>query len=255
MQALRKYILIRVDSFFDKRRCHQVFVLFWWAGLNANEWLSSVAYWGVQKKGVDQLGKGAVRISLQCVILAIPSGFALWLGYWISSQKLVSEISPQKSGLRASGKLTTHNEVLGINHQTYDLPVCPCPAHTSYSWFGIYRVSCCMQTWWRHQMEPFSALLAICAGNSPVPGEFSAQRPVTRSFDVSFDLRLNQHLSKQWTRWWFDTPSRSLWRHCNERRVPCCRGAACDEHGFLEFLVPYAFCVKEMFDDSTILYS
>ena len=28
---------------------------------------------------------------------------------------------------------------------------------------------------WRHQMEPFSALLAICARNSPVPGEFPAQ--------------------------------------------------------------------------------
>ena len=39
--------------------------------------------------------------------------------------------------------------------------------------------------WWRHQMETFSALLAICAGNSPVPGEFPTQRPVTRSFDVS----------------------------------------------------------------------
>ena len=41
-------------------------------------------------------------------------------------------------------------------------------------------------TWWRHQMETFSALLAICAGNSPVPGEFPAQRPVTRSFDFFF---------------------------------------------------------------------
>ena len=40
--------------------------------------------------------------------------------------------------------------------------------------------------WWRHQMETFSALLAICAGNSPVSGEFPAQRPVTRSFDVFF---------------------------------------------------------------------
>ena len=39
-------------------------------------------------------------------------------------------------------------------------------------------------------MEIFSELLAICAGNSPVPGEFSAQRPVTRSLDVFFDLRL-----------------------------------------------------------------
>ena len=35
--------------------------------------------------------------------------------------------------------------------------------------------------WWSHQMETFSALLAICAGNSQVPGEFPAQRPVTRS--------------------------------------------------------------------------
>ena len=41
-------------------------------------------------------------------------------------------------------------------------------------------------------METFSALLAICAGNSPVTGEFSAQRPVTWSFDVFFDLRLNK---------------------------------------------------------------
>ena len=40
-------------------------------------------------------------------------------------------------------------------------------------------------SWWRHQMETFSALLALCAGNSPVPGEFPTQRPVTRSFDVS----------------------------------------------------------------------
>ena len=43
-------------------------------------------------------------------------------------------------------------------------------------------------SWWRHQMETFSALLVICAGNSPVSGEFPAQRPVTRSFDVFLDL-------------------------------------------------------------------
>ena len=44
-------------------------------------------------------------------------------------------------------------------------------------------------------MEIFSALLVICAGNSPVTGEFLAQRPVTRSFDIFFDLRLNERLS------------------------------------------------------------
>ena len=75
---------------------------------------------------------------------------------------------------------------------------------------------CRGNTWWRHQMETFSALLAICAGNSPVPGEFPTQRPVTRSFDVFFDLRLNKRLSKQSWGWWFETPSLSLWRHGND---------------------------------------
>ena len=69
--------------------------------------------------------------------------------------------------------------------------------------------------WWRHQMESSSALLAICAGNSPVTGEFPTQRPVTRSFDV-FDLRLNKRFSKQSWGLWFETPSYSLWRHFNE---------------------------------------
>ena len=69
--------------------------------------------------------------------------------------------------------------------------------------------------WWRHQIETVSALLAICAGNSPVPGEFPAQRPVTRSFDVFFDLRLNKRLSKQSWGWWFEMLSRPLWRHSN----------------------------------------
>ena len=66
-----------------------------------------------------------------------------------------------------------------------------------------------------YQMEIFSALLAICAGNSPVTDEFPAHRPVTRGFDVFFDLRLNKRLSKQWWGWWFETPPRPLWRHCN----------------------------------------
>ena len=56
--------------------------------------------------------------------------------------------------------------------------------------------------WWRHQMETFSALLAICAGNSPVSGEFPAQRPVTRSFDVFFDLCPNKRLSEHSWGWW-----------------------------------------------------
>ena len=62
-------------------------------------------------------------------------------------------------------------------------------------------------------METFSALPAICAGNSSIAGEFLAQRPVTRSFDVCFDLRLNKRLNKHSWGWWFETLSRPLWRH------------------------------------------
>ena len=47
------------------------------------------------------------------------------------------------------------------------------------------------------------------------PGEFPAQRPVTRSCDVFFDLRPNKRLNKQPWGWWFKTPSWSLWRQWN----------------------------------------
>ena len=70
-----------------------------------------------------------------------------------------------------------------------------CGTCMRYRWGGII-------TWWRHQMEAVSALLALCAGNSPVTGEFPSQRPVTRSFDVFFDQRLNKWLSKQSWGWW-----------------------------------------------------
>ena len=55
----------------------------------------------------------------------------------------------------------------------------------------------------------------VTAGNSPIAGEFPLHRPVTRSFDVFFDLRLNKRLSKQSRRRSVETPSHSLWRHCS----------------------------------------
>ena len=104
------------------------------------------------------------------------------------------------------------------NSQTYYSYTKPtfCPLRSD---FGMSQSCGIMYTRWRHQMETFAALLAICAGNSPVPSEFRAQRPVTRSFDVFFDLRLNKPLSKQWWGWWFETLSRPLWRHCNDAHL------------------------------------
>ena len=94
-------------------------------------------------------------------------------------------------------------------------------------WFGITvynqwrwpRVLCnysfarCHHSWWYHEMENFSALLSLFCGNSPVTDAFPAHGPVTRSFDVFFDLRLNKRLSKQSWRWWFEPLLRPLWRH------------------------------------------
>ena len=90
---------------------------------------------------------------------------------------------------------------------------CYFPQTTFWKWFGWGHVF--TDSWWRHQMETFSMLLAFCAGNSPVTGEFPAQRLVTRSLDICCDFRLNERLSKQWWGWWFETPSSPLWRHCN----------------------------------------
>ena len=66
---------------------------------------------------------------------------------------------------------------------------------------------------WKH----FPRHWPFCAGNSSVTGDFPAQRPVTQSFDVFFDPRLDERLSKQsWVRW-FGTPTRPLWRHRNDQ--------------------------------------
>ena len=73
-------------------------------------------------------------------------------------------------------------------------------------------------------METFSALLAICAGNSLVNGEFPAQRLVTQSFDVFFYLRPNERLSKQ--SWAGD-----LRRHCALYDVTAKKTATVSELG------------------------
>ena len=87
----------------------------------------------------------------------------------------------------------------------------------------------------------FSVLLAPCAGNSPVSGEFPTQRTVTRSFYIFFDLRLNKRLSKQSCGWWFETQSSSLWRHCYGNRN-------CDDKAYrwLSTRLQYFQCVTAL---------
>ena len=73
-------------------------------------------------------------------------------------------------------------------------------------------------------------------------GEFTGsrwiprKRPVKRSFDVYFDLRLNKRLSKQAWGWWFETPSCPIWRHCNDcRTLVRGRGGKCVRRKFRIF--------------------
>ena len=64
---------------------------------------------------------------------------------------------------------------------------------------------------WTH----FPRCWGLYEGNPPVTGGFTSQRPVTRSIDVFFD----KLWSKQSRRQWFETPSRSLWHHCNDTKA------------------------------------
>ena len=77
---------------------------------------------------------------------------------------------------------------------------------------GVHLSGVCMMT--SSNGTIFRVTGPLC-GEFTGPGEFPAQRPLTRSFDVFFDLRLNKRLSKQPWGWWFETLLWSLWRQCN----------------------------------------
>ena len=77
----------------------------------------------------------------------------------------------------------------------------------------------CWQTlklaWWRHQMKTLSALLVLCAGNSPVTTEFPHKGQWRGALMFSLICALAKRLRKHSWRWWFETSSRSFWRRCN----------------------------------------
>ena len=90
----------------------------------------------------------------------------------------------------------------------------------------------------RHETETFFP--CYCS----LWGEFTSQRQVTQSFNIFFDLRLNKRLSKQSERWWFETPSRSLWRHCNFYR--CWYGCVESAHfNSFDSIFIFISCVRE----------
>ena len=103
------------------------------------------------------------------------------------------------------------NSIVMVSHQTHN---CLCLTHRNIPMAHIITVGSVINRdtplialhpmylefipWWHHQMETFSALLAFSAGNSRVTDDFPSQRPVRRSFDIFFDLRLNKRLDNSW---------------------------------------------------------
>ena len=81
-------------------------------------------------------------------------------------------------------KITTYDHV----HQIF---ITSCDLDVKFCVTGALKL---YVTWWRHEIETFSALLVLCEGNPPATGEFPSQRTLTQSLDDFFDLRLNKHL-------------------------------------------------------------
>ena len=120
---------------------------------------------------------------------------------------------------------------------------------------GTIPFALCRTSWWldscHDDVIKWKHFLRYgpCAGNSPVTGEFPSQRPVTRTFDVFFDLRLNKRLSKQSRRRWFETPSRSLWRHCNVEGCRLCQVNKTDTYLFRISLMSRYLHIINMYYD------
>ena len=94
---------------------------------------------------------------------------------------------------------------------------------------------------WRIQMVTFFALLALCAGDSRVTGESPSKGQWRGSLMVFFYLWLNKRLSKQTWGMWFETPSRSLWRHCN---------ALCHERLFFQCYLERLYIINDICNDA-----
>ena len=137
---------------------------------------------------------------------------------WVLSAPDGPHVGPMNFAIRVFirlPRLLTMNAAYNCASRSPKFPIFPIHLKSRSIIMSLAQLRKTEASWWRHLMETFSALLAICAGNSPVTGEFPTQRPVTWSFDIFFDLRLNNQLSKQSWGWWFETLSCLLWHQCN----------------------------------------
>ena len=156
----------------------------------------------------------------------------LQVSYWQYPSRCVTNMglcTPLALWLHAVGVQRVSNHILGVHYHPVRLcDTCIVMEDYIISQRVCTRITACVlpsSTSWCHPYP--SDMMTSSNGNifrvtGPLcreftgPGEFPAQRPVTRSFGVFFDLRLNKRLSKQSRGWWFEPPPWSLWRQCNE---------------------------------------
>ena len=162
-----------------------LYVVTWWRNTASVFWYTSPVFW-----------------------------FRLWLEFW---SQLAYSILTSLIRRHGTNYFIFGGNSLYINHNLFEKRCVLCslvrlllPARTNVNKKGGLDRYVYMMT---------SSNGSIFRVTGPFCGEFtghrSAQSPVTRSFDVFFDLRLNKRLSKQSWGWWFETPSHPLWRHCN----------------------------------------
>ena len=117
--------------------------------------------------------------------------------------------------------------MMSTNRKVFRVTLHLCGESTDHSGFSSQ---------WYNNLDFDASLLSVwtnCWINTRLAGilltpcrSFPTQRPVTRSFDFFFDLRLNKRLGKQSWRRLFETVSRSLWRHCNGYVCEASQGVA-----------------------------
>ena len=133
----------------------------------------------------------------------------LW--WWCNKDQRMLGVSGRPRLVTAAGIKRHPSDLVGLLAvERDDIPILICITHThiyiyictrithflSSSIESLFKTNAIRVSHSYHQMETFSALLALCAGNSPVTAEFTTQRPVTRGFGVLFGLSLNKRLSK-----------------------------------------------------------
>ena len=174
-------------------------------------------------------------VSLQCFLLLLYPNSKFWKAHFLHGQHHFTD-EAQFTEQRECFSILSCSKIIywpvWIRNRFSKLIRSKLRSHDSHiAWHKLDKiekkiwvtsVNCCHSfaatlTWWHHEMETFSALLALCAGNSPVT--------LTKASDaVLLWSGLNKRLGKQSGRRWFEMPSRSLWRHCNGNGHGGCSG-------------------------------